>query len=1386
MSRRRTIVLSSAAVLLAVIALLFAVGGVATRTEFGEERVRAFLSAWLGSKVRGTMYIGRVHGSFFDGVTVDSIEIRDDRGELFLASGPAMVVYDVRDVFDRRILVQNLVLRNPVVQIRKYPDGTWNYRRIFPGGQPEPIGRRRGFGDFVVVQSALISGAKFTLTLPWNPSTGVSKTGAVQLAEALADPSGHVRQTRHGPARVWRWENGYARLGYTRLAHPDTSGRLVTVRNLSVDTHDPPFNFRSVEGTVSQRGDSVAFAAPHWRLPQSSGRAHGTVTWGGGRPNKYAIRIEADRAGLADVAWIHPTFPRSGGGRVNVDIRNVANNRSDIEYAVTDLDVRTVASHIVGRMVVDPSGPILAVRDVAVRLDPVDVDLLRTLHGGPFTYDWQGAVTGTVRASGGPVHRFRVEEADLVYSDAHLRGATSSGSASGVIDVSDPSLAVFHGLRVEASRFDLRTPRRVIPKFPRVGGSLSGRATLDSLWLDVRFRDADVVHRDGDAPASRFTGAGRVTLADPYLTYDLAVVAQPVSFTALGRSYPDLPARGEFTGPIRIRGQAPRLLVSAALSGDAGGISFEGIVDADEPSYSAVGTGLLSRFDLARFARAARAPRTSLTGRYELDLKGASLPSLLGSFATALDSSRVGDVRLSTAYARGQFRDGVLTIDTARGLSPSGAAVASGTVALTDDRSGTLRFSVEADSLIRFSSLLRDARLGSWPDLSGRAVFRGEVRTGSTVALRGEIEGTRIGVGARRAERLTGNVDLTRVGGRYTGSFSAAADTVRIGRTRLSDAWIVASMSDDGTGTFTAELVSENGAHTAAGGALFRAQDLTRVRIDSIVARADSAHTYRTNHATTMTFGRGSITLDSLVLAPATGPGSIAARDLVWSRDSIRGAIRTRDADLSLLRGFLPSISSASGPLNVAVDLGGTPKRPRPRGSLQIRNGALTLADAGIRYDRVVADIVLDDTQLRIRELSAESPRAGGRRGTARITGNVDFVDYSNPVFLIEAAARGFRALDRPGVASLDVSTGPALQLTGPYNGAVLRGSLIVDEGTLYLPERLDKDIADLGDPSLLALVDTGLASQRRLLPSLPTALLTNLRLDDVNVVLGDNVWLRSSEANIELGGSLRVTRTRPATDDRSQLALVGALNAVRGTYVLNMTVVQPTFQVERGTLRFFGAPEVNPALDIRAIHTVRQPRRSVSRDDVRILAAITGTLRNPQLSLSSADSLPLSQSDLLSYLVTGEPAFALTGTSTEYAEQLLTLGGRLAATLISARIPRSVFDIVEVRTGAVRLSPGATGTSTSYLNTLYNTRVILGKQIGDRWYVGLSTGLCRENFAENLGLRLEYRFSSTYFAQGGIEPGSGDLTCVGPAIARTFQQTPPQLGFDLFRTWRF
>ena len=120
--------------------------------------------------------------------------------------------------------------------------------------------------------------------------------------------------------------------------------------------------------------------------------------------------------------------------------------------------------------------------------------------------------------------------------------------------------------------------------------------------------------------------------------------------------------------------------------------------------------------------------------------------------------------------------------------------------------------------------------------------------------------------------------------------------------------------------------------------------------------------------------------------------------------------------------------------------------------------------------------------------------------------------------------------------------------------------------------------------------------------------------------------------------------------------------------------------------------------------------------------------------------------------------------------------------------LPRNVLDYVEIQTAAPGTDQTVT-TSPSYYGLL-NTRAVLGKQLGSRWFLGLTTGLCFVNtsaFKENLGLQLEYRISSVYSAQAAIEPGSSSTKCVKDP-AQNFQptQTPPQLGFDLFRNWRF
>jgi len=846
------------------------------------------------------------------------------------------------------------------------------------------------------------------------------------------------------------------------------------------------------------------------------------------------------------------------------------------------------------------------------------------------------------------------------------------------------------------------------------------------------------------------------------------------------------------SGPIRVRGTAADMSVVATLANARGSISFDGQVDAEAPSYTVKGTGVVAGADVAGLLQSADLPATSLNGRYDVDLVGSSAEDLRGSVQVVGSPSRLDEVAIESAVGRFRIANGAATIDTLAVVSSAGTGFATGSLGLTPTSTGAFDFVLSLDSLSALRPYLGKSAA------SGTVTARGRATTAAgVVSAMGSFAGSDVAVGERRAERVAGAFDVRRERDVASGSATVRADTVTFGKIRLASVDAMTDQSSTGWGIAAATLVAANGATTRLFARTERRGDTVLVALDTADVAADSAHRYRLSTPSLIKLARGFVELDSLRLELLTregravdrAGGSLLLQGVRVADDSVRGTVVSSGVDLSVVQSVLP-ITEARGALDVNLHAAGPVTQPVLNGNLRVTDGRFVIPATGVTYENFDGDIELVQDTLYIRRLTVYTPRGGGRNGGAAVIGNIDLGTYTRPRFDIRVRADHFRALRRPGVATLDVSTGPGIQLQGDYDAAVLRGGLVVNEGTVFLPELLGKEIIDLDDPELYRLVDSTLLQSRRFLPKVPSAFATNLTLDNVSVTVGDNVWLRSSEANIKLGGRLGLVRGRTestltgATVATPQLALAGTLNAERGTYVLNLGVVQPAFEVERGTLRFFGEPEVNPSLDIRAIHTVRRPRQSFNREDVRVLVAITGTLGDPVLSLASADSLPLSQSDLLSYLVTGEPAFALSNSSSQYTEQLLTIGGRLAGTFISSRIPRSVFDIVEVQAGTI--GEGAPGSTSSYLSSLFTTRVILGKQLSERWFLGLSTGLCRANFAENLGLRLEYRISSTLSAEGGIEPGSGELACAGTTAARGFQQTPPQLGVDVFRSWRF
>lgn len=1529
LSRRRLVVFTSAAALLTMGLLATLVVVSATQTEFGRTRVRDYLQRTIAQKVHGRMYIGAIGGGMLTGVTVDSIEIRGPDDSLFVATGRVTVTYDPRDLLDKRVLLSRLEVEHPVVRIKKEADGEWNFRHIFPQGPAGPARRDRGFGDFIVIADAAVHDAAFTLVMPWAPDArlrGARRDSAI--AHNLARTDNEIRREGAGFMRSWRWRRGEIRSNYVRLADPDSAGRLFALTALAVAGADPPITVRNVRGAVRQLGDSIWLEIPHFDLPGSTGRAAGKIVWGSDLPVRYDVHVVGDSVSMRDVAWVYPTMPRTGGGRMDLDIRNQPGHLHVIDYAITKMDVRTTGSRLLGRMTYGVGGPVLELKDVDVEAAPVDFALIRALNGKPFPYPWAGRISGMLHARGGPLDRFVLDESRFTFHDANVPGAITTGSASGGLDILSPALTAFHGLDVRLDRLDLRTLQFLNPAFPRVNGVVSGTATLDSSWLDVRFRDADVTHVDGPGDASRMTGSGRVTLGERFLVYDLDLEAQPLAIGTLARSYPAIPVRGSFRGPLRVRGTLDNLDLATVLTGAAGTVAVSGNFDLFPAGFRARARGSLTNVDVRALLDRRDVPVTNFTTRFDTDLAGDSLANLAGTVAVETDRSLVDGVRFYPSVLRLGFADGRVQVDSLQLESSAATLSATGGLGLSASRADTLVFRVRVDSLGGLRRYLGGSRIGSRSgadgvalatvvddSLGGTMVVDGAL-TGSVDTLRvaGELRGRDLRLGSSRARTLHGRFALEDVLRAPRGTAALSLDTLVAGSVRLDSAAVELHLLAPDAARFAARLTSQSGPSAVLSGGVQASTDSTVVTLDTL-AIATTQNRWGLAAPATLVERAAGLSLDSLVLRgsrsgrvavrgempvaepvnitvsadsmPLADVGELAQASVPYAGlasldwritgtrarpmmainaaltdarfgsmtvesaiargtyadrrfdaavsllrggrpalratgslpvdlallpvakraldDSLRVNVRSDSVNLAIVESFSPALRRATGTVSANVDVAGTWKAPRMSGALRVANGAVDLTTLGIRADRIFADVDFAGDSILVRRFSMMSGHQ--RADTISLTGAVAFADYANPSFDLHLYARNFHAMNKPRVADLELSTSrPGLRLRGALAGSELTGDLTVTRGEIYIPELAQKRVISLDDPEFYRVVDTSLTTNRTLLPTAPPRLVKNLTLHQVRIGMGEDVWLRSAEANIKLGGEVAVTVGRPsggADSARTQLALEGVLTADRGTYRLSLPAVQRTFVIEeQGTLRFFGDPDLNPTLDIRAIHTVRQFSQQSVRQDVKIQVRITGTLARPVLELTSPDQR-LSQSDLISYLVTGAPSFAVGGineSATLAANIVLPSIGSYLSTKFGGR----AVDVVQLSTAgtgqeAVRLQDfGGT-----VLSSFTAARLGVGKQLTDRTFVSANAGLCQigqflgqgngatspalkpQDFAESVGLKVEHRLNGGFSLSFGSEPATSALLC-NQASARGFVATPRQYGFDLFKTWQF
>ena len=240
--------------------------------------------------------------------------------------------------------------------------------------------------------------------MPWTPDDslrGAKRDSVINFH--LTTPAKSVSRTYDGYGRNYVWNNGSGLLSHIRLSDPDSNkiGKEFKIASLSVDEYNPTFKFRKLRGDVRILGDSVWLDLPHFELPASFGHAKGKVWWGSDLPVRYDIAVRGDSVSLDDVNWVYATLPRTGGGTVDLGIKNDPANLHVVDFRLQNMDMRTTGSHLTGEMWFGTGAPELLIRHVNLKADPVSFDFIRALNGKPFPYDWRGDIFGTVRARGG-------------------------------------------------------------------------------------------------------------------------------------------------------------------------------------------------------------------------------------------------------------------------------------------------------------------------------------------------------------------------------------------------------------------------------------------------------------------------------------------------------------------------------------------------------------------------------------------------------------------------------------------------------------------------------------------------------------------------------------------------------------------------------------------------------------------------------------------------------------------------------------------------------------------------------------------------------------------------------------------------------------------------
>ncbi|WP_420456358.1 translocation/assembly module TamB domain-containing protein [Rubrivirga sp.] len=379
------------------------------------------------------------------------------------------------------------------------------------------------------------------------------------------------------------------------------------------------------------------------------------------------------------------------------------------------------------------------------------------------------------------------------------------------------------------------------------------------------------------------------------------------------------------------------------------------------------------------------------------------------------------------------------------------------------------------------------------------------------------------------------------------------------------------------------------------------------------------------------------LTIDGAVplqFSLADGPESQEVRD-----DAEVSLVARADAfPIAWARPFLDdrAYNALGGTLRLDLTVTGTQASPRLDGVATLSDGRLGVVATGRVYEPIQADVSFQNDRIGLDDVRILDEDG---RTALDVTGEIRLRELSVGELDLTIVPRDFVAMDTRTFDGLTLDRGTEpLRLTGTLDAPVLRGSVALARGDIYLTDELvppDLDPVELTDAQIREVE----ARFGRVIAARDTAVsrFTDALAYNLTVEIRENVWLRANSGlpfDIEFSGDVEARKRSYAESGQ----VFGRIELTRGT----IQTLSRRFELEDGSITLNG-DALAAIVDIAATLDIRLAGTIAGQSSATITLAVNGQLDdNPSIRLSSDPSMEAA--DIVSLIATGRLAGDFSG----------------------------------------------------------------------------------------------------------------------------------------------